>query len=119
MTTVVAYREESWMNPKADWRQWDHLTRAYGVDLMLLDRGVELGTVELTGDIVVLDEDAEMILDYFTHPEDAIYVFGRTGHAFLHKQIPNNVSVRIDTPNPICLFGCEAAAIVLEHRRRQ
>lgn len=109
---IIAYAEPSWFNePKIEHRLWDHLCRAYGIGFRLIEEWPELD-----GHIVVFDQAGEQNLTEFIHPEDCIYVFGRTGLNDLHKLISCDVSVRIDTPKPISLFGICAASMVLHDR---
>lgn len=116
MFGLIAYRESSWMDRKADFRQWDHLARAYGSELALLEREEVPDPIR---QLVVVDEVGAIALKDFTHPEECDYLFGYTGLNDLPSMYPDALSVRIVTPVSICLFGVVAAAIVLEDRQRK
>lgn len=63
---------------------------------------------------VYLNENAQHPLEYFTHPEDALYVFGRASQT---PAPPDNAKVvKINTPKPGCLWAHQACAIVLYDR---
>ena len=66
--------------------------------------------------LVFVDERAETPLQDFQHPENALYIFGRTSWSALENLIQDYLSVRIDTINPGCMWGHQACAIVLHDR---
>lgn len=113
---IVAFKEHGWFGGDdgsiTEWRLWDHLCRAYGVSLQLVDVWEDIH-VPPNSDLVVVDEEGVGLLEDLDRvsADDSIYVFGRTGLSLMGY--PHNRSIRIATPNPICLFGVEAAAIVL------
>ncbi len=115
MIRIVAHREAKWMDRRADSSQWDQLARAYEAELQLINDDDLYTTVDTT--VVVVDEEGVTEIESFQHPDDATYIFGRTGMSVMN--FPHDVSVRIDTPQPKSLFGVEAAAIVLQHRATQ
>lgn len=119
MSTVIALREATWMDRNTDRRMWTDLCRAYGLSLQLIDSFAE--AVYPPGvPIVALDETGVEKLSEFTHPKDAVYVFGRTHVNTIQDMIPATHSLRIEYPvHPPCLFGVVAAAIVLSHRGQQ
>ncbi len=110
---LVAYREDTWMDRKTDFRQWDHLARAYGAELILVEQNDKLPN---DGVVVVLDQIGVTPLSEFVHPEECSYLFGHTGLNNLPDLISHRYSVRIATPKDISLFGVTAAAIVLHDR---
>lgn len=118
---VIAERDLGWFEygdgyeKQTEWAQYDQLCRAYGVEFEVVDE-----LTALTGNVVVFDEKGTILLEDFQHDEDALYVFGRSDVGRdLTETFPNAVSVRIDVPNPVSMFGVCACAIVLEDRRRK
>ena len=115
MSKVLAYKEPSWMDENTDRTHWKNVTRAFGVGLTLLDRHDKLSFKD--GDVVVIvDELGAVDIDDFEHPEDCVYVFGRT-HMNKLIETPHDFSVRIDYEGTNCLFGSQAAAIILKDRK--
>lgn len=117
MLTVVAFREKTWLDPKFDYRQWDHLCRNYQVKLLMVDTIEEFNELELESPVIVFDELATksyLDLPYF---ETGTYVFGKTHLNGFQNQITHEDVVRIFTPNrEPCLFGAPAGAIALARR---
>jgi hypothetical protein len=118
--TVIAMKESSWLDPKYDFRQWEHLCRNYRADLIMVSGVMELGGMLMASPVVIWDEAGKTSHRDFEHPESGTYVFGKTHvNEFFHS-VPHDHSVRIDTPNgKPCLFGAPAAAIALEARAAQ
>lgn len=104
------------MDRQTDLRQWDHLARAYGAELVLLEQS-ETPAPERT--LVVVDQVGEISLQDFEHPQECDYLFGRTGLNDLPSMYSSAPSVRIETVEPISLFGVCAASAVLEDRKRK
>ena len=113
MTKVIAYRERTWLHPRTDQRQWDHLCRAFEVELQLIDSWEE-AVIPPNSVIVGLDEQGSVDLKDLEHLDNMVYVFGRTLMNPLEAEY--DVLVKINTPKDICLFGVTAAAIVLGDR---
>lgn len=120
-----SFYEEDWLVRKADRQQWNHLTRAYGGSYELHDKaGFVWDDVTHNPNnlpVYVFDETGDTLQGGFTHPTDAIYVFGITGMD-ITQIVPESSRagvVKIETPNPVCLWGCEAAGIALAHRHYQ
>lgn len=113
---VIAHYEKSWFDdPITDRRLYDHLTRCFAdTSLQMISEWAEADTEGKT--VVILDEQGTKDLAAFTHPANACYVFGRTGQNNLLTDIEHDVSVRIVTPNSICMFGSTAAGMVLWDR---
>lgn len=65
------------------------------------------------GDFVVMEPKGDVMLEDFSHPETAVYVFGKAGR---NNQKVNGTKVRIDTPAMTDMFAINAAAIVLADR---
>ena len=120
MITVIAMRERTWLDEKYDFRQWEHLCRNYGADLIMVDTVPEIIAMDLPRPVVVWDESGTVGHQGFKHPKDGAYVFGKTHVNGFHRDIIHDYSVRINTPyNDPCLFGVPAAAIALESRAQQ
>ncbi len=115
---VLAFHDKGWYDSRrTEFRLYDQLCRAYNVEFkMIRDRNDLLA--EKCNRLVVFDEDGLIKLSKFNHPEDSIYLFGRSGQ-ILVKEFPNATSVRIETPKKIPLFGAVACGIVLEDMRRK
>lgn len=101
----------------ADRVQWKNLVRAFGATFALYDaQGFEWDDkVENPAGlpVYVFDETGEQTLDEVEHTiTDAIFVFGITGMD-VTQVIPGTV-LRLKTPEPVPLWGCEAAAIALD-----
>ena len=113
---IIACREKGWLDERADFRQWDHLCRSMGgEELQLVYR---LEDIEFPKDrpIVILDESAETHLKDFVHPENAVYVFGRSCLNKMQDAYYSDYAVRVDTPANCNMFGVTVAAIVLYDR---
>lgn len=118
MTKIVAFREPTWLSTKTDFRQWDHLCRAYSVDLQMVDSWSE-ADVPSGYRVAIMDEDGTQPLESFllslkAQPfYDIVYVFGRTGMNLMSEIPSYDHSIYIDTPNKISLFGISAGSILL------
>lgn len=110
---IIAYYDDGWFDSDVtDFRMWDHLCRAYGVELQMI-RNWDEAIIPDGAKIYAVDEEGEMSLEEHTIDMNGVYVFGRT-HLDLLKEIDNyEQSIRIDTPNAISLFGIVAAGILL------
>lgn len=114
---IIAFAEDGWFGPRSDFALWDQLTRAFGVELQIVRRWDEAVVPE--GSVVVLlDEAGETELAEYEHPRDAVYVFGNSGFDRFQVTGADEV-VRIETPEPIPMFGVTAAALVLADCRRK
>lgn len=109
---VIAWYDDGWFDSDVTDRcMWDHLCRAYGIGLQMIREWSE-AVVPEGSCIYLIDEDgAVKMSDHIIDPS-GVYVFGRT-HLNLLREVGNHeVSIRIDTPNPISLFGVVAAAML-------
>lgn len=113
MFELIAYAEPTWLDAKTDHRMWDQLARAYGGTSMVWGEHYPPPT---QGALVLVDQRGKVSLSEFVHPPHCTYVFGRTGMNRMLEEVAHDHSIRIDTPNPISLFGVSAAAIVLADR---
>lgn len=112
---VIAFRDDGWMSPNTDRRMWDHLCRAYGVELQMVNTWEDAEVPE-DYKVVLVDELGESLVGDFAYPkENAAYVFGRSQLSLPAVTVGDYV-LRINTPNPISFFGVSAAAIVLHDR---
>ena len=67
--------------------------------------------------VVWCHEEGETTLRDFVHPENALYIFGKTNYSpFLSFDSPGSVSVKIETPSPGLLWGHQAASVILYDR---
>lgn len=118
MIKCISFYEDKWMIRAADRVQWKNLTRAFGAEFELYDlqtftwddalhnpNGLPVYVFEESGGPMPTSKDLE-------GSSGAIFVFGVTGMD-VSKLIPGTV-VRIETPEPVPLWGCEAAAIALD-----
>lgn len=96
---------------------WRLLGRAYDVPCTLISQNEQPAFAP--GEVVVvLDEKGLTPLDDYQHPENAVYVFGRTHQNDL-LELPHDDSVRIVYPGETTMFGITACAILLADRRRK
>ena len=110
---IIAFREDGWMPPNTDWRMWDHLCRAYDVDVQLIDEWSEAVVPEGYA-VVAFDQDGTDEVGAYTPPGDVAYVFGHTGqNLVVALEGVLTDAVRIDTPSDVSLFPVCAAAIAL------
>jgi len=109
---IITLREKGWYDKKTEYRMWDHLCRAYGITFEIIE---DKDLTELNErEIILFEENGNINLEDFVH-QDKIYLFGRTGFNLL-DMFPNAISVKIQTPKNIVLFGSIAAGIVLYDR---
>jgi len=112
---IVAFKEKGWLDPKTDFRMWDHLCRSMEQDLQLITDFSE-ANIPSDGKIIIMDESASDTLQSFVHPDNAVYVFGRSGLNKMQDRHYSDYAIRIDTVTDVCLFGIEAASMVLYDR---
>jgi len=114
---IVAWKEPTWFVPNADRALWHLLTRAYCVDLEMVDPGKPPKFQE-DETVVLFDEQGKTSLHDYDHPENAVYVFGRT-HQNNLLEMDHDDSVVIEYPGKSMLFGVTACAIALDDRYRK
>lgn len=113
---IISYRERTWFSgpyeDNTDFRQWDHMCRSFGVDLQMIDNWSE-AIIPDNSNIYLVDEEGD--IDILDHVVDinGVYVFGKTAMRLKLIIESYNSVIRINTPNPICLFGISAASILL------
>ena len=117
---VISFYEDHWMPPATDHAQWDHLCRAYGVDLQMV-RSWDDVIIPEGAKVILLDEAGMMDLaeigdiDNAINSDNIVLVFGRTAQD-LTTNLPEgswDFAFRITTPNAIPMFGVNACAIAL------
>jgi hypothetical protein len=105
------------MDKNTDFRHWSNVTRAFNVELTLLNPNDEM-IFEDDDIVVIIDEQGAVDIEDFNHPENCVYVFGQT-HMNKLIETPHDFSVRIDYEGHNCLFGSQACAIILKDRSRK
>ena len=126
MITLVGMWEAGWLEPKIELFMWRQLCHAFEVDRLVMTPVLlgkrtsvdEYPTMEeaidsCKGTFVIMEPRGDVMLKNFSHPENAVYVFG---NANMHNQRIDGVKVRIDTPKRTVMFAINAAAIVLADR---
>jgi hypothetical protein len=118
MIKLIAFREDTWFAPLAEYNLYNHISIAYNVQFQLIRDWSEAEIPE--GHLLVVAHETGSIESKdFDHPSDnVVYVFGRTGLHLLGN-VPNPDSViRIDTPGSSDgVFGHQVAAIILRDRQ--
>lgn len=124
-----------WSAPKTEFDQWWAVMRSYEIPMlhmcprsgmkhqMLMEHESfdELlmrtwTTVELTP--VFVDEDADVELEDFIHPENALYIFGKANYSPAKTHGKDHLGVRIDCPTMGMLWPHQALAQVMRERGR-
>ena len=114
MVKLIAFYEDCWMPPGTDSAQYSHLARAFGCEFQMI-RAWEEAVVPEGHTVVVCDETGLAESRTYAHPTDAVYVFGRSAQDVMGA-VPHAISIRVDTPATISLFGISAASIILQDR---
>ena len=120
MSRVIAYRETNWMDEVCDRGYWHLVGKAYETPVTMFNP--DKGGTPVIGDwevVVIMDERGETDLEDFEHPEDCVYVFGRTHANNLLENIRHDHSVVINYPGDNCVFGITAVGITLNDRLRK
>ena len=111
---VIAFYEDHWMPPGTDKAQWDHLCRAYGVELQMI-RDWSEANIQPEDHVVLIDEAGIEELPHLMMGT-VVFVFGRSAQD-LTTNIPDwewDASYCIKTPSAVPMFGISAASIVLD-----
>jgi hypothetical protein len=135
MTVEIAgIWEQGWNVPWSEFDLWEMVAIDFGVDSWamtpvsgivkgssgLLREYADLADVlaETTSTVVWVDEGGETSLDAFVHPDDALYVFGRTSLRPMPGLIQEgHLSVKFATVNNMgMLWAHQALALVLYDR---
>jgi hypothetical protein len=115
--------------PLIEHDQWDYPLCEYDVDEWIMTpvsgidgKCVEYHTIQDAIDdnpdltVVYVDEKGSEELHNFKHPNDALYIFGRSSQSHMD---PKGITLRIDTlNNGGRLWAHQAACLVLDHRFR-
>lgn len=115
MVEVIACRDSGWVDFNTDYQQWNHTCRAFNAKLQMAEC-LKLACLPPGVPVVVLEEQGDTLLRDFVHPEDCVYVFGRSCLNGIQNMVKHDHVVRIATPKEICLFGVSAVSIVLYDR---
>lgn len=110
---LIAWYDDGWFDSDVtDWRMWDHLCRAYGVELQMIREWRE-ATIPEGSLIYLIAEDGTVEMSDHAVDRKGIYVFGRTHLDLLLEVGDYEASIHIGTPHPVSLFGIVAAAMLL------
>jgi hypothetical protein len=116
--SIAALREKGWLDETTDRAQWFNMTRSFQADLQLVRDFPDIVIPE-NYSVVILDESAVTPLQDFVHPENAIYIFGRSTLNNIQDKIKHDYSVKIVTPEFKGMFGVSAAGALLYARSLQ
>jgi hypothetical protein len=97
-------------------RIWRQMKGAYDLDLVMIEPRAEVSRDLIVGTAVFLNPWEGMMLSDYTHPAEVTYLFGNALTDLLYIKEAGDDQVRISTPKPCDMFGCSAAAIVLDRR---
>jgi hypothetical protein len=129
---IVGHWEKSWKSPMEEYNSWIHPLREFGIDRFYMSpiSGID-GWVDERASItevfnenpdlvrVYVDESATVELSAFVHPENAIYVLGRTSYApFKTEYRPGiDLAVKISSVrNAGGFWGDQALILILYDR---
>ena len=129
MVTIAGLWERGYSTPLLELDLWQYPLREYGITDFVMSpvTGIQSDFVKEVSDlgewlavqdrpIVFLDENGDIPLHEFTHPEDVIYVFGRASLS-AWKAYGKGSAVRVETPgNTGMLWPHQVAVLVLNDR---
>jgi hypothetical protein len=129
MIKVAGMWERGWNSPFMEFDLWDMVIREFGVDEFIMtpvtgcDKTVteystltEVLEANSSLEPVFIDETSPVSLEAFTHPGDAIYIFGRVGVSPLPYS-NDNLSLKVETPTNLALmWPHQILPIILRHR---
>jgi hypothetical protein len=118
MVILAALREKGWFDVRTEKMMWSNLSRSYNAEYQLVSTFEEIQYPN-NAKIIILDESADILLEEFQHPENAVYVFGRSTLNQIQDNVPHDYAVRLRTPNPKDIFGISVACAVLFSRELQ
>jgi len=137
---VAGIWETGWVSPREEYELWQHPLLEYGVDEICMSpvSGIKAGTIQtllvecpqietfITNaraagmTVVFIDEAATTELAAFTHPENVLYVCGRTSqspYVSFFDAGQGDEAVKISTAqNQGGLWAHQAATMVLHDR---
>ena len=129
---IVGHWESGWRAPLEEYHDWIHPLREFNVDTFYMSpitgiarsKVIERRNIEEIFDEmpnltrVYVDESATVELPDFEHPEDAVYILGKTGYSpyATHKR-PGDLAVKIPTNiNRGGFWGHQASLLILYDR---
>jgi len=132
MIKLAGIWERGWNTPIKEIDLWEYPLREYSIDQLYMtpvsgivsDYVTELNSLhevilenkDMT--LVFVDEKATTFLEDFTHPENALYIFGKAGTSalrLLREGIDKSVCIQTPT-NQGMLWPHQAASILLYDR---
>jgi tRNA(Leu) C34 or U34 (ribose-2'-O)-methylase TrmL len=136
MVSVAGLWELGWNTPIKEAELWEYPLRDFGVDHLYMApvSGIRSGYVQeieelteimdqhrATAEIVFVDEKGVTPLAEFQHPENVLYVFGKTSLSpLIAYGKPGDKSIRIETnADKGMLWAHQAATIVLYDRMKK
>ncbi len=106
----IAFYDDGWFDSTTDFRMWNHLCRAYGIELQMVKEWSEADVGDKS--VYLVDQEGTESLASHEIDHDGVYVFGRTHLNLLKLGITHQASVVIASPQPISLFSISAGSIV-------
>lgn len=133
MIEVAGIWELGWSAPITEYTQWEMVMREFGIERLNMApvSGIKKRLVEehrTVEDIldakpqltpVFVDENGEVALHEFEHPDNALYVFGKVTYSPFSAMAKKHRSIRIETPKPGMLMPHQALAVVMYDRERK
>jgi len=132
MIVIAGMWELGWNTPIKEIDLWQYPLRDFGIDdfYMVPISGIKSKKVKEKPTlksvieenknlkIIFVTEGGEYSLQEFKHPENALYIFGKTNYSpFNNMKIKDSISLKIETKlNGGMLWGHQAASIVLYDR---
>jgi hypothetical protein len=133
MTVKIAgHWETAWRSPLEEFNDWWHPLKEFGIDEFYMSpvTGIAKGRVLEKASIddvfrecegltrVYVDESSTIELPDFVHPENALYIFGRTTFSpYLRHNQEGDLAVKIPTVvNQGGFWGHTAAAVLMYDR---
>jgi len=128
---VIGSWELGWNAPIKEYDLWKHMLDDFSIDKWIMSpiTGISKNVIEVPdiseyldqqnwADVIFIDENGTIELEEFQHPENVIYVFGRTGFSAWEAFGRKGKAVKIQTPAGAIggLWAHQAAAIVLYDR---
>lgn len=130
---IVGHWERGWDTPWQEYNWWIHPLREFGVEEFYMSpiTGIGHSAVHEFKDLkpfldspendnytrVYVDENADTSLPDFVHPENALYIFGRTSYDVIVNKRPEDLGVKIPTvKNGGGFWAHQAASLLLYDR---
>lgn len=130
MVILAGYWDLGYTSPLRESERWDYMCKDFEIDDWYMTPVSGITVVRLTEKAtldevfalhpgikaVFVDESESTVLSTFDHPDDVIYVFGKSGYSPRAHMREGDISVKIDTPRVGGLWADQAAAVVLYDR---